>query len=165
MNASVSIAVRGVNDNSSRFLTTSYNVSIAETEPAGALNVLLFIADYDRPEKSDVFNHSAISRVEVIEFESLFKVAYSKNSRKAILTNRRAFNYESDEHFYSVKVYAYDEGGLESIVPVTVNVLVLGKNEFRPEFHQLLYETAIKENSFPTPATGFPTQPYFEFAP
>ena len=156
VNASVSIAVRGVNDNSPRFLTTSYNVSIAETEPTGTLNVLLFIADDDRPEKSDAFNHSAISRVEVIEFESLFKVAYSENSRKAILTNRRAFDYESDEHFYSVKVYAYDEGGLESIVPVTVNVLVLGKNEFRPEFDQLLYETAIKENSFPTPATGFP---------
>ena len=109
--ATVIVTVIDENDNYPVFTQPAYQAVLLENSPPRTLSLSISATDLDTDSDNGDITSYAIQEDDVP-----FEIEVSVNG-KAIVTNSRALDYETDQHVFVFHVHAYDSGGLRSILP------------------------------------------------
>nr|XP_018896045.1 PREDICTED: fat-like cadherin-related tumor suppressor homolog isoform X2 [Bemisia tabaci] len=134
----IHLQVLDVNDNSPRFHSEEYHVSVAENIPKGT-QILKVLAD-DKDEGSD----GEVQYTATGPTSDIFTI----DSHTGWLTSLIPLDRETQE-LYSLTVIATDSGTSQRSSTATVHVKLIDYNDNPPKFSQDSYSASVNENSLP----------------
>ncbi|XP_054721266.1 cadherin-related tumor suppressor-like, partial [Uloborus diversus] len=140
---SLTVLVTDVNDNPPVFNSTSFDVFIAENEPPGTFITQLVAFDADSIRNS-IIEYSIMDG----DDHSFFGV----NSKTGVLTSKISFDYEQKIK-YTIKMIASNTGTL-LFSSTSINIHILGKNEYYPRFIQPVFQFTVSESAGVGTAVG-----------
>ena len=147
------ISIIGVNDNAPEFeFKDILRAHILENLPPGTLQLTVLAVDADRPHQFDPFPVNQVVHYNLISAQSSdlslipFSITINQNG-SGIITNDIAFDYEQIQRVYRFGVTAFDIAGMETTIPLQVEINILDSNDHTPEFAQSSYTARLPENS------------------
>ncbi len=138
----VKVLLQDVNDNAPEFLEASLAGYIKENSKPGTLAAQVEATDAD----SQMFSNVEFSFVG--EQQRDFEI----DSKTGMVVSLRTFDYERESSF-SLAIEARNPGSEQS-ARATLNISVVGENEFVPRFIQPVFQFAISESSIPGASVG-----------
>lgn len=134
--AVLTVLVTDVNDNPPVFNSTKFDVYITENEPPGTFVTQLIAHDADSARNS-IIEYSIMDG----DDHGFFEV----NAKTGIIISKNSFDYEQKTK-YTIQVIASNVGTL-LFSSTTVDVRILGKNEFYPHFIQPVFQFTVSESA------------------
>ncbi len=141
----VKVILQDVNDNAPTFVESSLRGHVRENSPPGSLVAQLLAEDPDSPKFSAV----EFAFLDGEKAQSDFEV----DSKTGMVVALRSFDYEAETAF-ALEVEARNPGSAQLATRATLNISVVGENEFPPRFIQPVFQFAISESSGPGAAVG-----------
>ena len=141
----VYVNVRPANDHRPTIDSSStIDLTIEENVPAYAWEYEIMVSDRDIYPDGSVDNLT----LELTSTEELFSFFFAVNYSREnpFLVNKRVFDYESDERYFQIVMYAFD-GKQKSFSPVYVFISVINTNDIAPTFERKIYNFSIVEES------------------
>ncbi|XP_062517085.1 uncharacterized protein LOC134192364 [Corticium candelabrum] len=134
----VRVIITDVND-APRFASKLYETAVYE---GSVLRFEFTLTDEDDPD-------SANGTVTPYLESNLFAADYNSSRGKGWIISVQELDFETQQH-HSLQLFAQDSGQprLKTRFPARLDVAVLDRNEFRPEFVETSYEATVSENVF-----------------
>ncbi len=138
----VNVVLQDVNDNVPKFVPESLKGFIKENSAPGTLVAQVSTVDPDSPKFA------------VVEYKFVGQNHndFEIDSKTGMVMALRSFDYEQETEF-SLKIQAKNPGSGEN-VEASLEISVVGENEFVPHFIQPVFQFAISESSGPGTAVG-----------
>lgn len=134
--AVLTVLVTDVNDNAPTFNSSKFDVYVAENEPIGYFITQLTAHDADSIRNS-IIEYSIMDG----DDHSFFNI----NAKTGVIKSKVSFDYEQKTK-YTVQVIASNVGTL-LFTSTTVNIHIVGKNEFYPHFIQPVFQFTVSESA------------------
>eukprot|EP00794_Sanderia_malayensis_P006804 gene6804-7572_t len=144
INATVTIKLTDVNDNSPVFTSNIYEASVAENEP-----VRTFVVKVSATDKDLVASDTILYSFDDTSTSSYFSI----NTGTGLIETKSALDYEQTSSFI-LKVKATDNGSPSLSSSAIVKVKVIGRNEFAPKFSQSIYNFTITKSALMSHIVG-----------
>ncbi|XP_073418999.1 protocadherin-16 [Dendrobates tinctorius] len=141
--APVTVEVRDINDNKPYFPVQILTTSIRENKPANTLLTIIHAIDLD----TGIFGQLMYTVVELPAMEPGLitgRDVFSVNRTSGELLSRQSFDYERSKTFNMV-IKATDAGNFSATV--TVQVLVMGEDEYDPVFVTPYFNFEVPEGA------------------
>ncbi|KAK9403755.1 protocadherin Fat 4-like [Crotalus adamanteus] len=135
----ISLEISDINDNAPAFEKSSYNVYVAENNPASSSIFRIKAVDPDLGRNARITFSILTSKIEALPLPSYLSI----NSESGTLYSQRSFDYEQLREF-EVQVKAEDGGSPPLSSNATVKVFILDQNDQSP---QILYPSPGAEGS------------------
>ncbi|XP_039600852.1 protocadherin-16-like isoform X2 [Polypterus senegalus] len=140
----VTIEVKDINDNKPYFPLSTLTASIRENQPTNALVTILHAIDADYGDYGQLSYY-------MIDQSGESKVAFTLNLTTGEVRSQMTFDFEKISTFHFVAL-ALDSGNYSATM--TVQVLVIGEDEYDPVFIAPLYSFEVPEGSLKGQSIG-----------
>ncbi|KAA8593994.1 hypothetical protein FQN60_004828 [Etheostoma spectabile] len=127
------VHVIDVNDEVPWFEESQYEAQLSENQPPGTSVLTVSASDLDQGTNGQV------------TYGGISEEAFSINSVTGVITTTKSLDRELQE-YYTVTVYAKDEGLPPNYAKATVRIRVLDENDNAPFFGRLYYSIEVPEN-------------------
>ncbi|TDH14711.1 hypothetical protein EPR50_G00022900 [Perca flavescens] len=127
------VHVIDVNDEVPWFEESQYEAQLSENQPAGTSVLTVSASDLDQGTNGQV------------TYGGISEEAFSINPVTGVITTTKSLDRELQE-YYTVTVYAKDEGLPPNYAKATVRIGVLDENDNAPFFGHLYYSIKVPEN-------------------
>ncbi|KAL6115852.1 dchs1 [Pungitius sinensis] len=127
------VHVIDVNDEVPRFEESQYEAQVSENQPPGTSVLTVSASDLDQGTNGQV------------TYGGISEEGFSINPGTGVITTSKWLDRELQE-YYTLTVYAKDEGLPPNYAKATVRIRVLDKNDNAPFFGRLYYRIEVPEN-------------------
>uniref|UniRef100_A0A8C4SW14 Protocadherin-16 n=1 Tax=Erpetoichthys calabaricus TaxID=27687 RepID=A0A8C4SW14_ERPCA len=140
----VTIEIKDINDNKPYFPLSTLTANIQENQPTNALVTVLHAIDADSGDYGQLSYY-------MIDQSGESKAAFTLNLTTGEVRSRMTFDFEKISSFHFVAL-ALDSGNYSATM--TVQVLVIGEDEYDPVFITPLYSFEVPEGSLKGQSIG-----------